>query len=84
MSKEQSSQEPSDHEVKVGRRHFLKGAASSAAALAVAPTAKAQNPSAFAASYTAPTYQQLQRDTGALTPPAIERTVVRPGSDLMV
>ncbi|HWK55211.1 MAG TPA: twin-arginine translocation signal domain-containing protein, partial [Hyphomicrobiales bacterium] len=52
---------------KVGRRHFLKGAAGGAAALAVVPAGKAQDPSAFTASYSAPTYQQIQRDTGMLT-----------------
>src|SRR5690606_35621358 len=71
-------------EPKVGRRNFLKGAATGAAALAVTPAAKAQDPSAFTASYAAPSYQQIQRDTGMLRPPAPERSVVRPGSDLMV
>lgn len=66
------------------RRGFLKGAASGAAALAVAPAAQAQEPSAYLASFTAPTYQQLQRDTGMLAPPTPDRAVLRPGSDLMV
>ncbi|HWK54871.1 MAG TPA: thiamine pyrophosphate-dependent enzyme [Hyphomicrobiales bacterium] len=83
MSKDKTST-PVEEAPKLGRRHFLQGAASSAAALAVAPAARAQNPSAFTASYSAPTYQQIQRDTGMLTPPAPERAVVRPGSDLMV
>ena len=39
---------------KTDRRKFLKGAATSAAALAISPTAKAQDPSAYNASYTAP------------------------------
>ena len=58
-----------DHTARVNRRGFLKGAATGAAALAVTPAAEAQTPSAFAASYTAPSYQQMQRDTGLLTPP---------------
>ena len=73
-----------DHTARVNRRGFLKGAATGAAALAVTPAAEAQTPSAFAASYTAPSYQQMQRDTGLLTPPTEQRAVVRPGSDLMV
>ena len=70
---------------KTDRRKFLKGAATSAAALAISPTAKAQDPSAYNASYTAPSYQQMQRDAGMVTPPEPDtRMVVRPGSDLMV
>ena len=68
----------------VDRRAFLKGAATGVTALAVTPAARAQDPSAYQASYTAPSYQQLQRDTGLLAPPTVERSVVRPGSDLMV
>lgn len=66
------------------RRGFLKGAAAGAAALAVVPSAEAQSPSAYLASHTAPSYQQLQRDTGMLAPPSADRAVLRPGSDLMV
>jgi thiamine pyrophosphate-dependent acetolactate synthase large subunit-like protein len=84
MGKNQNVHEADEHAPKVGRRHFLKGAAGGAAALAVAPASQAQNPSAFAASYTAPTYQQIQRDAGLLAPPTAERAVLRPGSDLMV
>lgn len=73
-----------DAGARVDRRAFLKGAATGATALAVTPGAHAQDPSAYLASYTAPTYQQLQRDTGLLAPPVPERSVVRPGSDLMV
>ncbi|MDR2213884.1 MAG: twin-arginine translocation signal domain-containing protein [Pseudomonadales bacterium] len=75
---------PQTEAAKIGRRHFLKGTAAGAAALAVTPAAQAQNPSAFAASYSAPSYQQIQRDTGLLEAPNPERSVVRPGSDLMV
>ncbi|MDA1372544.1 MAG: thiamine pyrophosphate-binding protein [Proteobacteria bacterium] len=67
-----------------GRRGFLKGAATGAAALAVSPVAKAQQPSSYQASFTAPSYQQIQRDTGLVEPPTEDRSVVRPGSDLMV
>ena len=79
------SDDPLDPSVaKVDRRGFLKGAATGAAALAVSSGAEAQNPSAYKASYSAPSYQQLQRDTGLLAPPTADRSVVRPGSDLMV
>ncbi len=75
----------SDPVAKTGRRNFLKGAATGAAAIAISPAARAQNPSAYRASYTAPSYQQMQRDAGMVAPPAPDtRTVVRPGSDLMV
>ncbi len=70
--------------VAVDRRAFLAGAATGAAALVPAPAARSQQPSAFQASLGAPSYQQLQRDTGALAPPAPRRAVLRPGSDLMV
>lgn len=66
------------------RRSFLKGAATGAAALAVNPAANAQSPSSYRATLAAPTYQQIERDTGMITPPAPDRTVLRPGSDLMV
>ena len=70
---------------KVNRRGFLKGAATGAAALAVTPVANAQEPSAYRASFTAPSYQQIQRDAGPVTPPSADnRSVVVPGSDHMV
>jgi len=76
---------PNQYLPKTDRRKFLKGAATSAAALAISPTSKAQEPSAYSASYTAPSYQQMQRDAGMVIPPMPNtRTVVRPGSDLMV
>src|SRR5690554_4081835 len=78
------SSKNNDKTIKVGRRGFLKGAASGAAVLAAAPVAKAQDPSAYVASLSAPTVQQIERDTMALTPPTPDRTVLRPGSDLMV
>jgi thiamine pyrophosphate-dependent acetolactate synthase large subunit-like protein len=84
MSKDDSVRTDEQASAKVGRRGFLKGAATGAAALAVTPAAQAQEPSAFLASYTAPSYQQLQRDAGLLAPPTPQRSVVRPGSDLMV
>ena len=84
----------------IDRRGFLKSAAAGAAAGATAlvtgsSLAEAQAPGAgtqAAASprgagipAAAPTAQQLARESGAATPPAIPpRTVVRPGSDLMV
>ena len=81
--KHEHTKDPSAH--KVDRRGFLKGAATGAAALAVSPASKAQEPSAYGASFTAPTYQQMQRDAGLVEPPAPDgRTVIRPGSDLMV
>ena len=88
MSKDQSDHSRDDITPKIApkvdRRSFLKGAATGAAALAVNPGAQAQEPSAYQASFTAPSYQQLQRDTGMVAPPTSGRTVVRPGSDLMV
>ena len=84
----------------VGRRGFLKSAAVSAAAGATALVTniaphEAQGQAAAGAPAgqgvgagapaAAPTAQQLARDTGGATPPAVPpRTVVRPGSDLMV
>lgn len=69
---------------KLGRRNFLKGAAAGAAAIAVNPAANAQSPSAYRATLSAPSYQQIERDTGMVAPPAPDRAVLRPGSDLMV
>lgn len=68
----------------VGRRNFLKGAAAGAAAMAVTPAANAQSPSSYKTTLSAPTYQQIERDTGMVAPPAPDRSVLRPGSDLMV
>ena len=68
----------------VGRRSFLKGAAAGAAAIAVSPAGNAQSPSAYKATLSAPSYQQIERDTGMVAPPAPDRSVLRPGSDLMV
>jgi acetolactate synthase I/II/III large subunit len=80
-----TSKQPDPSTPKTDRRNFLKGAATGAAALAISPAAKSQEPSAYNASYTAPSYQQMQREAGMVSPPAADsRTVVRPGSDLMV
>ena len=80
-----NTKDPDQPLPKADRRKFLKGAATTAAALAISPTAKSQDPSAYNASYTAPSYQQMQRDAGMVTPPEPDaRMVVRPGSDLMV
>jgi acetolactate synthase I/II/III large subunit len=83
----------------VGRRGFLKSAAASAAAgasalvagdsLAQTPAPAAQatagRPRTTQGGIPAPTEQQLARETGAAAPPSLPpRTVVRPGSDLMV
>ncbi|MDR0779824.1 MAG: hypothetical protein LBF16_03890 [Pseudomonadales bacterium] len=84
MDKKPNAPGVDGHALKAGRRHFLKSAAGGAAALAVTPASQAQQPSAFAAAYTAPSYQQIQRDTALLAPPAATRNVFRPGSDLMV
>ena len=71
----------------VGRRQFLKGAATAAggAAAAVTGAAPAQAAGAVPTAAVAPTPGQLQRDAGATQPGALPpRAVVRPGSDLMV
>lgn len=83
----------------VGRRRFLKRAAAGAAgatSLAAgipglgvdATTASAAVPSGTIGSdgvIPAPTTTQLARDAGAIAPPSVPpRTVVRPGSDLIV
>src|SRR5579871_3995271 len=74
-----------------GRRSFLKNAAGGAAALATtAPLVEAQTPNNRAGSAPAengapaPTEAQIQRETGNIRPPAVARTITRPGSDLMV
>ena len=85
MSSKKSEQPKDPSATTVDRRGFLKGAATGAAALAVTPVARAQEPSAYRASFTAPSYQQMQRDAGLVELPAPDgRRVVRPGSDLMV
>ncbi len=80
-----------------GRRGFLKNAAASAAGAAIATTAplaeaqqgngqqrngagsgRANGPAP------APTQAQIDRDAGNVRPPAVTRTITRPGSDLMV
>src|SRR5690606_14264960 len=68
------------------RRRFLTGAATGAAALAVAG-AEAQTTAADAVSpaVPAPTPRQVERDTGDVRPPEPPpRAAIRPGSDLMV
>ena len=78
------------------RRRFLKNAAMGAAAAGAsalvpgvpnpeAQAAAAASPTPAGVPVADPTPQQLARETGAVTPPSIPpRTVVRPGSDLMV
>src|SRR5579862_6031708 len=77
----------------VGRRGFLKGAAGAAAGAAAlvqtTPILEAQTPgkgggAAPAGGAPAPTQAQLDRETGNVRPPAVVRTITRPGSDLMV
>jgi len=74
----------------VGRRGFLKSAATGAAALVTtAPAVEAQvrgeaTGSAPATGVPAPTPAQLEREAGNVRPPVAVRTVTRPGSDLMV
>lgn len=74
--------------ISIGRRGFLKGAATGAAAAMVtttttAPLAEAQvaQPAAGAP---APTQAKIEREAGNIRPPAVVRTITRPGSDLMV
>jgi acetolactate synthase I/II/III large subunit len=72
-----------------GRRGFLKNAAASAAGAALVTTiplaeAQAQAPRNGNGPAPAPTQAQLDRDAGNVTPPAVTRTITRPGSDLMV
>ena len=72
----------------VGRRGFLKGAATGAAALVTTPIVEAQRrPNEAptpAGSAPSPTDSQLARDAGNVRPPATVRAITRPGSDLMV
>ena len=71
-----------------GRRGFLKNAAAGAAGALVttAPLAEAQAqaPRNGNGPAPAPTQAQLERDAGNVRPPAVTRTITRPGSDLMV
>ena len=69
---------------RINRRGSLKGAAGGAALTVTAGGAVAQSPSSYEATLSAPTYQQIERDTGAVQPPSSERGAFRPGSDLMV
>lgn len=67
----------------IGRRRFLTGAATGAAAFAAGtPDAPAQESSAGAGA-PAPSARQIERDTGNVRPSGAERAVERPGSDLM-
>ena len=75
----------------VGRRGFLKnaaaGAAGAAALVTSTPLAEAQSGSGRAASTSnapPPSQTQLDREAGNIRPPAVARTITRPGSDLMV
>jgi acetolactate synthase I/II/III large subunit len=77
----------------VGRRGFLKTAAGTAALATATPfvdaqaqNTRAQNGGSGPASTgaPAPTQEQLDRDAGNVRPPAVQRTITRPGSDLMV
>jgi acetolactate synthase-1/2/3 large subunit len=72
---------------RVDRRRFIKGAASSAAGVAVGTTAPAADPPRLTAapdSAGPPTPQQLARDAGAVEPGIPARAVKQPGSDLIV
>ncbi len=70
-----------------GRRGFLKSAAG-AALVTTAPLAEGQAqgqaPRTGNGPAPAPTQAQVDRDAGNVTPPAVTRTITRPGSDLMV
>ncbi len=74
----------------VGRRGFLKSAATGAAALVTTtPVMEAQaqrngTTATPSGSAPAPTETQLAREAGNIRPPAAARTITRPGSDLMV
>ncbi|MDG2175837.1 MAG: thiamine pyrophosphate-binding protein [Gammaproteobacteria bacterium] len=83
-SEDKSNDKSNPESPKVGRRGFLKGAAAGAAAIAVTPAANAQSPSSYETTLSAPTYQQIERDTGMITAPSPDRSVLRPGSDLIV
>jgi acetolactate synthase I/II/III large subunit len=76
--------------ISFGRRSFLK-TAGGAAALATTPPvvqeAQAQRTateSSTPSSVPAPTEAQIEREAGNIRPPAVTRTITRPGSDLMV
>src|SRR5947209_11402324 len=81
---------PKSKKTNVGRRGFLKSAATGAAALvSTTPVieAQAQRNAGSAVppgSAPAPTETQLARDAGNVRPQAAVRTITRPGSDLMV
>jgi acetolactate synthase I/II/III large subunit len=74
----------------LGRRGFLKSAATGAAALVTttpALEAQVRNGSATPpppGDAPAPTDAQIERDAGNVRPPAVTRTITRAGSDLMV
>ncbi|HEY1240240.1 MAG TPA: thiamine pyrophosphate-dependent enzyme [Bryobacteraceae bacterium] len=73
----------------VGRRGFLKSAATGAAALVTTTPAvegqEQRNGSATpAGGAPSPTDAQVARDAGNVRPPATVRAITRPGSDLMV
>ncbi len=79
--------------ISIGRRGFLKGAAAGAAAIVttttVAPLVEAQVVptevgSRPAGGVPAPTQAKIEREAGNIRPPAVVRTITRPGSDLMV
>ena len=76
--------------ISVGRRGFLKSAATGAAALVTsAPAVEAQAPrnrttTAQTGSAPSPTESQIERDAGNVRPPAVTRKITRAGSDLMV
>jgi acetolactate synthase I/II/III large subunit len=73
---------------KLSRRGFLGGATTAGAVAvlgsAAAPSAEAQQPGSANATAALPSAAELERDTGAATPPADTRAITRPGSDLMV
>src|SRR5579871_6690768 len=76
--------------ISVGRRGFLKSAASGAAALVTsapaveAQTRRTQTETAQTGGAPAPTQAKIDRESGDIRPPAVVRTITRPGSDLMV
>ncbi len=75
--------------ISVGRRGFLKSAATGAAALVATPVVEGQaqrngTNTAQTGSAPSPTEAQIERDAGNVRPPAVTRKITRPGSDLMV
>jgi thiamine pyrophosphate-dependent acetolactate synthase large subunit-like protein len=75
--------------ISVGRRGFLKSAATGAAALVATPAVQGQTQrngtnTAQTGSAPSPTDAQIARDAGNVRPPAVARTITRAGSDLMV